>query len=148
MDCPHQEKIEESNVTVHITLLTGTKSTLAETLGKGILDSACTKTVAGVAWMEEFIHNLSDKECKDVDKSETPGNSVFRFGDGVESRSLRCVTIPVNFGNKCRKMDVEVVKNDIPLLISKPAMSSMRMKIDFAKHVAFIENEKFKLTCI
>ena len=46
---PHR-KVEETNMTVHITLVTrkddsGTGSMLIEPLGKGILDSACTKTI-------------------------------------------------------------------------------------------------------
>ena len=49
--CPHR-KIEETNMTVHNTLVTekadsGTGSMLVESLGKWILDSACTKTLSG-----------------------------------------------------------------------------------------------------
>ena len=45
--CPHQN-VEETNLTAHVTLLTGEtnshqKEMVAETLGKGILDSASTK---------------------------------------------------------------------------------------------------------
>ena len=45
-------KVEESNSTMHVTLLTGEtnshpKEMVAETIGKGIIDSASTKTVAG-----------------------------------------------------------------------------------------------------
>lgn len=52
---------------------------LLVSLGKGILNSACTKIVSGVALMEDFIANLSDKEHKEVNKRETPGNAVFCF---------------------------------------------------------------------
>ena len=46
--CPHR-KVEETNMTVHITLVTGkadsrTDSMLVESLSKRILDSARTKT--------------------------------------------------------------------------------------------------------
>ena len=58
--CPHRENVEESHVTVHIALLTGkgnaeTNKMMVESLGKGILDSACTKTVAGNIWVDEFV---------------------------------------------------------------------------------------------
>ena len=103
--CPHRQNVEESNMTVHITLLTGKSSSgiasmVFESLGRGILDSACTKTVAGSAWMEEFLNNLNDDDQRDVLKSTTAGVSLFRFGDGAESRSQKCVTIPVFFGKK------------------------------------------------
>ena len=63
--CPHR-KVEESNLTVHVTLLTGEtnshqKEMVAETLGKGILDSACTKTVAGTSWLDQFVECLDAK---------------------------------------------------------------------------------------
>ena len=49
--CPHR-KVEETNMNVHVTLAirkvdSGTRSMLGESLGKGILDSTCTKTVPG-----------------------------------------------------------------------------------------------------
>ena len=57
LSCPNR-KVEETNMTVHITLVTGkadsgTGSMLVESLGKGILDSACTKAVSGEEWMNE-----------------------------------------------------------------------------------------------
>ena len=152
MDCPHREKTEEAHCTVNVTLITGKADStmnqmLAETLGKGILDSACTKTVSGEVWMKEFINNLNEKEKQDVIKSERPGNSLFRFGDGVESKSTKCVKIPVRIGSKFKDLSVEVVKNDIPLLIGKPTMSDMGMKIDFANHSLMIGKEKISLSC-
>eukprot|EP00794_Sanderia_malayensis_P014649 gene14649-16167_t len=50
-DCPHRQ-VESANMTVHLTLVAGTASDgqeqlLLNTLGKGILDTACTKSVAG-----------------------------------------------------------------------------------------------------
>ena len=58
--CPHR-KVEESNLTVHATLLTREtnshqKEMVAETLRKGILDSACTNTVAGTSWLDQFVN--------------------------------------------------------------------------------------------
>ena len=52
---PHQE-VEETNMTVHVTLLTGrddsgTGNILLESLGKGIFDSTCKKTISGEEWM-------------------------------------------------------------------------------------------------
>ena len=81
-------------MTVHITLVTGkddsgTGSMLVESLGKGILDSACTKTVSGEEWMNEYIKNLNEGDKKEVLCLETGSKSLFRFGDGVESNSIK-----------------------------------------------------------
>ena len=58
-NCPHRqvEKVESANVTVHLTLVAGTTSegheeNLVDTLGKGILDTACTKSIAEEVWMK------------------------------------------------------------------------------------------------
>ena len=81
-------------MTVHITLVTGTDvswtgNMLLESLGKGILDSACTKTVSGEKWMDEYIRNLNEEDKKEVVCSETESKSLFRFGNGVENKGIR-----------------------------------------------------------
>ncbi len=55
----------EAWMTVHLTLLNGLadarrNSLLGESFGKGILDSACTKTVAGQVWLDEYLATLSN----------------------------------------------------------------------------------------
>ena len=80
-------------MTVHITLVTGTDvswtgNMLLESLGKGILDSACTKTVSGEKWMDEYIRNLNEEDKKKV-VCETESKSLFRFGNGVENKGIR-----------------------------------------------------------
>ena len=116
---PHNE-VEEAMATIHISLfnskLASNERTLqVEALSKGVLDSGCSKTVAGVVWFSEFLHTLSDEERKCI--KEQPSKSLFRFGDGVKARSLKCVTITVTIGRSKFQMDVEIVNNEIPLLI-------------------------------
>ena len=78
-NCPHG-KVEETSMIVQITLVTGkansgTKSTLNELFGNGALDSPCTKAIR---W-----------RVKGVVCSETECNSLFRFGDEVESKRIK-----------------------------------------------------------
>ena len=61
---------------------------LAGSLGRGILDCACTKTVAGKAWVDEFVEMLQKKEREEVKKSSRKSPSLYRFGDGHENKSL------------------------------------------------------------
>ena len=105
---------------------------IAKILGKGILDSACTRTVAGTSWLDQC---LDAKQQNLTNKSEIE-SSLFRFSDDVESHGLKKVKIPVLIGEQELLLDVDVVDNDIPLLISKPTMTKMGMKIDFLNHEA------------
>ena len=139
-DCPHK-KVEEGNMTVHITLVAGEmhegkqSMMVSETVGKGILDSACTKNVAGAVWLEEYLAMLNESDREQVMKSEQQSSSLFRFGDGKESRSKKLVQIPVWIFGEKSLIEVDMVSNDIPLLISKPCMSEMGMSIDFGKNI-------------
>ena len=136
-ECPHR-KVEDTKLTLHITLVAGAGETeqqvmLAETLGKGILDSACTKTVAGTVWVEEFLSLLNESERKRIKQSSRPSSSLFRFGDGKESRSMKTMLLPICIVGKKTEIEVDIVSNEIPLLISKPTMTQLGMSIDFAK---------------
>ena len=66
---------------------------------------------------------------------------MFRFGDGVESKSIKTVNIPIVIGSKRMLLEVDVVKNNIPLLISKDTMSKLRMEIDFTRHEAEVNGQ-------
>ena len=120
--CPYKQERDSNTVEeIHIVLLGSTpnekqKQFVVEALGKGVLDSGCTKTVAGKDWMSEFIDTLSIKDKNYV--SEKRYNSSFRFGDGIKCEGLNEVTIPVIIGGKRWMLAVSVVENAIPLLIS------------------------------
>ena len=149
--CPHRTT-EEANMTVHITLVAGKGEAeqcylMAESVGYGILDSACTKTVAGENWINEYISTLTEEESVDIKRNERKSNSMYRFGDGVESRSLKMLNLPVIIGNRKLFIEVDVVTNNIPLLISKPTMTKLGVKIDFASHEAVINGQIMKLCC-
>ena len=137
-------------MSVHITLLSTRPddqqhNLLVESLGKGLLDSGCTKTVTGELWLQEYLTTLSESEIRGI--REKQSKSVFRFGDGIENKSTKCITIPVTIGKKKLQMDVEVVPNEIPLLVSKAAMKQMKMQLDFTKDTAIIGGEKVELVC-
>ena len=159
-DCPDREDspqgavaadgFEEAHMTVHITLFSGVADArrnllLIETLGKAILDSACTKTVAGCEWLEEFLATLSQEEMQCV--VEKKSEASYLFGDGAENKSSKCITIPVWIDNVAQNIDVEVVKNKIPLLLSKATMKKLRMKVDFSQDTAMVNGKSISLKC-
>ena len=84
---------------------------------------------------------------KEVLCCETERKSLFRFGDGVESKSIKTVNVPIVIGSKRMLLEVDVIKNNIRLLISKGAMSKLRMKTDFIRHEAEVNGQVIKLQC-
>ena len=78
-DCPHQvERTKKVNLTehveeneseeCHITLFTKTLPTseydifMVEAYGAAILDTACSKTVCGQSWLDNYVENISDSD--------------------------------------------------------------------------------------
>ena len=121
------------------------RNLIYESLGKGVLDSACTRTVSGQIWMSEYLSTLQPDERKLV--KESPSQALFRFGDGVECRSLKQMTIPVSIGGVMKRMmKVELVSVEVPLLISNKTMKRMGMKLDFAKDMVYFQGKSLKLS--
>ena len=97
--------------------------------------------------MNEYIENLNEEDKEEVLCCETESKSLFRFDDGVESKSIKTVNIPIVIGSKRMLLEVDVVKNNIPLLISKGTISKLGMNIDFTRHEAEINGQVIKLQC-
>ena len=70
-----------------------------------------------------------------------PSKSCFRFSKGVESKSMKNGSIFITIWNTKRKTDIDVVKLNMLLLISKSTMSRMDMKTDFSKHKVAINGK-------
>ena len=125
-DCPYR-RVEGAKMAIHVTLIAGSASKeqdvmLKESLARGILDSACTKTVAGKVWTDEYVFMLTNWEGEEVLKSAKVSSSLYRFGDGKEIRNKHEITVPMTICGKNIKLRVDVVENDIPLLISRPTL--------------------------
>lgn len=156
-DCPERKKDKEghpknenANMTVHIALVAGMsdnqgRNSLGDTIGKGVLDSACTKSVAGELWIKEFVDTLDETERRNVEQSERKSMSLFRFGDGKESKSKRELTVPLFIGGKVARIEIDVVENEIPLLIGLPTMTELGMLLDTVEHRVTIGDYTQKL---
>ena len=103
-------KPEKINITLNVSQIP-LNALLSETLGMGVLDTGCTKTVAGEEWMEAYLDTLS-KEDRDLVKTFKT-NSSFCFGDGVSVNASRCVKFPAVIGNKKIYIQANVVENQI-----------------------------------
>jgi hypothetical protein len=155
-DCAHKNSGEKKGIMkkdvqeINITLLNAVpdkrqKNLVIESLGKGVLDSGCTKTVSGEFWMEEFLSTLSAEDKSSV--KEEDSKYTFRFGDGVECKATQRITLPVKIGNLKYRLTVEISQADIPLLLSKGAMKQMQMKLNFSTDTVMLKEEEIDLDC-
>ena len=51
--------------------------------------------LSGEEWMNKYIENFNEVDKKEVLCCETESISLFRFGDGMESKSTKTVNIPI-----------------------------------------------------
>ena len=118
---------------------------LVNTLSKAVLDCGCTKTVAVTTWVNEYLSLLSKEQRDDVQKSETASRNLYRFGDGKETKSQKKIKIPLFICGRRVKIDVEVVDNNIPLLLGRPTMTLLGMKINFGNHSVNINGRTYEI---
>ena len=58
-------------------------------------------------------------------------SSVYCYGDGKKSKSVRIITASILIVNKNYMIAVDVVPYDIPLLISKKSTKSLGTELNF-----------------
>ena len=101
-----------------------------------VLDSACSSTVCGSLWMDDFLASLSPSDREKV-KNEN-SEKTFRFGGGETLTSLGAFLIPATVADKKIMIKTDVVDSNIPLLLSKDAMKKASMKLDLENDTAQI----------
>ena len=112
------------------------KLEVKENCDKMIVDSACTKTVAGVKWISSYLSNLPEAEKEEV--TEREDDRYFRFGDSIRYPSRKEVEIPVKLGKLISSIKVSVVDASIPLLLGKPDLKRLGFVINFEEETVYI----------
>ena len=113
-----------------------TKDFVEEKKVKAVIDTACTKTVAGETWLENYMKNLGDTSLNQVEISES--NKIFKFGDGRKVIATSKAKLPARIGNTKCFINAEIVKEKIPLLLSK-------MSLKNAGTVLNLKNDKIRM---
>ena len=72
------------------------KHLIGESFGMAVLDSGCTKSVAGEMWLNEYLQTLSEQDRLQV--SERSNDATFRFGDEAEVTSSKFITTLIQSG--------------------------------------------------
>ena len=130
---------EESLITV---ALAANISLLEECWNHGILDSACTKSIAGVIWYENFTATLPD----DLEIKTTKSNAQIMFGNSGRQSALFRAILPIEIaGVKCT-LEADIIDGNLPLLISKEAMKRGKMTMNFDQGKAFFQGRQLNLS--
>ena len=108
----------------------------------GVLDSACMRTVTGRIWLNVYLDTLSIAD-KALVKS-TKVDTKFRFGDGIEVKSVEEIEFPVVIGKKRVRIKANNVNNEI-LLLHKASMKRANISFNFKKDTAEIFGQNVKL---
>lgn len=157
-DCPHRgeqvkltedckaDDIEECNITLYTKdSPTEAEIFMTECFGSAIIDTACTRTVCGQEWINNYIAELSQNEIKDMRKTETHSHRPFKFGDGKVVYSNRKLKIPAKIGQTRCHIETEVVPASIPLLLSKASMKRAGTVLDMENDSAVMFSKPVKL---
>ena len=131
--CPQRGKTERPQ-TVHVT------NEIVEFANGGhielyaILDSACSKSVVGTNWLERYLQLTRNKG---YDVGFIYEHEAFKFGAAskiYQSSYAAVILIPIY--DRCVAVKAAVIHGDIPLLMSRPALSKLGVILDLAANTA------------
>ena len=101
-----------------------------------IVDTACTRSVAGYSWFERY-YTLADEmgiQVETVDLRDT-----FKFGASRAFESSFAVWAWFAVMGQWFAVRVSIVQCDVPLLLSRSVLAGLKMKLDVAGHHATLE---------
>ena len=160
--CPHRIKNDSANIAkvsesegedtenVQITLITEKSEVnnvfVAEMSCSAVINTACSKTVAGIDWFTNYSKNFDDYSLNQVlyKKSNTPLESF----DSRKEYSQNKATIRAKIGKTTCNIEVEIVDAKIPLLLGKSLLKKANTLIDLQndKVTMFDEDIGIKLS--
>lgn len=101
---------------------------MTEAKNANVLDSVCSKTVAGKGWKFIYIASSNTKEIKTYPSKAT----YIIFGSGQRLVSNEVMEICCVISGLPRTIIANIVNTDILLLLSKPDMKKMGFKLNMA----------------
>ncbi|CAG2196696.1 unnamed protein product [Mytilus edulis] len=109
-----------------------------ESACSAIIDTACTRTVCGENWFKQLLERTGDI-------TTVTSSRAFKFGDGKVVNSFMRATIPAQIGSTNCKIETEIVKADIPLLLSKASLKKAGTVLDLKNDRAIMFNKPVEL---
>ena len=129
-----QDSDEECNLTLYTSLNTA-EIFMIEARAAAVLDTACTKTVCGQKWLEDYQSRIGRSVAS------IPSHKTFRFGDGKIVKSRELVTLPARIGTTDCNISAEVVEADIPPLLSKSSLQKAGAVLDLKNNTVEMFNK-------
>ncbi|CAE7239520.1 RE1 [Symbiodinium natans] len=99
-----------------------------------ILDSACSKSVVGTTWLQRYLDHIKGKG-RDVDFVYE--KEAFKFGAAsrvYESTYAAVILVPIQ--GRWVGIKAAVIHGELPLLLSKPALSRLGLVLDLGSNTA------------
>jgi len=130
--CPDREKDDVSYLVHELVLHSednALQSLLSETWNSAVLDTGATNNVCGDKWFIELKNSLNESQLSRIEYLQS--HKPFRFGDGNVVFSNKAVKIPVTIGKTNLMIQTNVVKSNLPLLLSSAAMKKGKMTLNF-----------------
>ena len=97
---------------------------MVEALGSAVLDTACTRTVCGEKWLDNYVSGLQQNELAKLETKDSA--RAFRFGDGRLVHSTKSMKIPAVIGQTKCHIETEVVPVDIPFALKQSITEKSR----------------------
>ena len=98
-----------------------------------ITDTACSKSVAGNDWMEEYTTRLEDIGVK---PQLLTNDEYFRFGASRVFHSTMACVLTFRLGKAVIEVKIAIVQGELPLLLSRPVLARLGMVMDVATNRA------------
>ena len=133
-ECPKRQGGEKTQ-TVHVTNEIYELSTYGNPEALyAILDSACSKTVVGTAWLERYLASIRGKG---YDTDFVYEKECFKFGAANKIyESTYAAIVMMNCLGKWVAVKAAVVHGDLPLLLSRPALGCLGLVLDLGGNCA------------
>lgn len=93
-----------------------------------VIDTACSRTVAGRNWVSKYLNSLNDTWRKKIIRH--PSAIWFKFGDDNKLKSNEKIVLPIAIGGRECTLDVEILDTNIPLLLSKTTLKRAKTTIE------------------
>ena len=105
---------------------------------RAIMDTGCSRALAGRKWIEAFYSQMSLDDLKQVQKC--PSRATFKFRDGHVHKSNTTWIFPVYFGGLRKRITFDEVDASTPLLISLDIVKRLAFETRFKYDMARVED--------
>ena len=113
---------------------------VTEAGNRGVIDTGCSNTVAGVKWINKYISSVSPSFAQNL--TVIPSTKTYEFGGGEKRESRGKVKLPAVIGERKVNVTMDIVDAEIPLLIGSNSLEAAGAILDFNTNTATFFGEE------